>query len=296
MLANLGYQIGLGLLRLAVKLPYRWQLALGEQIGRLAFHLTTRRRRIAQRNIELCFPELNRQQQRDLVRRHYRCVGISLFEIAQCWWGDDKTLAPLCHINGLQHLQQAIAEGKGVLLLSAHFTCLEIGGRLLALHHPFAVMYKRQRNTVLESAMRQSREAHFERAIEKSDSRGLLRTLKEGKACWYAPDQDPSYHKAVFADFFGIRTATVPAASRIAGLSGARVLPFFAIRREDKSGYDLSILPALDNFPSGDVEQDAQRINAIIEQQVRQAPEQYLWMHRRFKTRPAGEASLYDDI
>lgn len=294
MLANIGYRIGLGLLRLGVKLPFRWQLALGRLIGWLAFKLGKRRRYIAARNIELCFPELNAQQQLEMLKRHYENVGISLFEVAQCWWGDAKRLAPLCHIEGLQHLQQAQAEGKGVLLLSAHFTCLEIGGRLLALHHPFAVMYKPQRNPVLESAMRESRATHFQRAIEKTDLRSLVRTLKEGKACWYAPDQDPSYHRAVFANFFGISTATVPAASRIAAMSNAKVLPFFAIRRDDDSGYDLRILPALDNFPGADVESDAQRINTLIEQQVRRAPAQYLWMHRRFKTRPPGQPSLYE--
>jgi len=295
MLANLGYRIGLRFLRLAVSLPYRWQLAIGRWIGRLAYHLTQRRRSIAKRNIELCFPELSSEKQQDLLRRHFESVGISLFEIAQCWWGDEKNLKPLCHIQGLDNLHAAIAEGHGVLLLSAHFTCLEIGGRLLALHHPFAVMYKPQRNPVLENAMRQSRMTHFERAIEKTDLRGLIRTLKQGKACWYAPDQDPSYHRAVFADFFGISTATVPAASRIAGMSGARVLPFFAIRRADGTGYDLTILPPLEEFPGDSSESDAQRINDLIEQQVRQAPEQYLWMHRRFKTRPPGQASLYDE-
>jgi len=294
MLANSAYRIGLGLLRLAIHLPFRWQLALGRWIGRLALKLGKRRRYIAARNIELCFPELDAEQQNQLLRRHFESVGISLFEVAQCWWGDAKRLAPLCHIEGLQHLQQAQAEGKGVLLLSAHFTCLEIGGRLLALHHPFAVMYKPQRNPVLENAMRQSRSTHFQLAIEKTDLRTLVRTLKEGKVCWYAPDQDPSYHRAVFADFFGISTATVPAASRIAAMGNAQVLPFFALRREDDSGYDLSILPALDNFPGADVETDAQRINTLIEQQVRRAPDQYLWMHRRFKTRPPGQPALYE--
>jgi len=296
MLAKFGYYIGLGILRQSVKLPYQWQLSMGKLIGHMALHLTRRRRKIAERNIELCFPELNSQQRKELLRLHYESIGISLFEIAQCWWGNDTTLAPLCHIDGLQHLQNAIAEGKGVLLLSAHFTCLEIGGRLLSMHHPFAVMYKRQRNPVLENAMRQSREAHFERAIEKSDLRGLLRTLKEGKACWYAPDQDPAYHRAVFADFFGISTASVPAASRIAELSGARVLPFFAVRRNDGRGYDLRILPALDNFPGSSQENDAKRINTLIENQVRRAPAQYLWMHRRFKTRPPGQPSLYENL
>lgn len=293
MFSNISYRIGLACLRLAIRLPYRLQLQLGKAIGELAYYLAGRRRKIAERNIELCFPRLSRKQQQQLVKAHFHSVGISLFEIALCWWGDDKTLAPLCHIDGLEHLQNALQQG-GILMLSAHFTCLEIGGRLLALHQPFAVMYKPQRNPVLEQVMRESRQQHFLAAIEKTDLRGLLRALKQGQACWYAPDQDPGYHRAVFAEFFGITTASVPAASRITRMSGAKLLPFFATRRADGSGYDLRILPPLENFPSEDQAHDAQRINDLIEQQVRQAPEQYLWMHRRFKTRPEGEPSLYD--
>ncbi len=256
-----------------------------------------KRRHITQTNIALVFPELDENARAQRVRHVFRSVGISLLETPLSWWGSDKRLAKLCHIEGLEHLTAALAESKGVILLSAHFTCLEIGGRLLSLHQPFAVMYKRHRNPLFEAAVKHGREQHFQSAIQRHDVRGLVRALKQNQACWYAPDQDFGPKHSLFAPFMGITAATLEAPMRLAKMSGAKIVPFFPIRREDGNGYQLTILPALDNFPSGnqasDRLADATRINAIIEEQIRRAPEQYLWLHRRFKTRPEGEPGLY---
>jgi KDO2-lipid IV(A) lauroyltransferase len=285
--------LGLALLHVLVLLPFGAQVRIGAFFGRCLYHLAPSRRHIAETNIRLCFPELDARAQRELVRETFESSGISLLEIGLAWWGRDSQLAPLAHIEGLEHLQHALAEGKGVILLSAHFTCLEIGGRLLARHQPFAVVYRRQNNPLLEAVTKHSRETHFQRAIPRTDTRALVRALRDGLACWYAPDQDFGRKKSVFAPFLGVQAATLPSTSRLAKLSAAPVVPFFPQRLPSGAGYRLIIQAPLENFPCDDEVADATRINAIIEAQVRAAPEQYLWLHRRFRTRPEGEALVY---
>ncbi|WP_303902559.1 LpxL/LpxP family Kdo(2)-lipid IV(A) lauroyl/palmitoleoyl acyltransferase [Thiohalomonas denitrificans] len=285
--------LALGFLRTCVALPYRWQVKLGAGLGALLYRLLPSRRRIARTNLELAFPELDGAERERLVQRVFRSGGISIFESGLSWWGDRKRLEPLGHMEGLEHLEAAMARGNGVILLSAHITCLEIGGRLLSFHQPFQVMYKRQRNPLFEAVLKRSRERHYRRAIQRHDVRGMIRGLKEHRACWYAPDQDFGRKNAVFVPFFGVPTATVTATSRFAAITGAAVVPFFPFRREDGSGYDLTLLPALDDFPSGDDQADTARISQLIEQQVRKAPDQYLWLHRRFRTMPEGEKRVY---
>lgn len=288
---------GLVLLRLIIFLPYRWQLSLGRWLGNMMYRLMKRRRHIASTNISLCFPELDGKTQQRLVREAFQSTAISLFETALSWWASDRRLAPLCHIDGLPYLQQALEkarqQGTGVILLSAHFTCLEIGGRLLALHQPFAVMYKKHRNVLFENVMKRARESQFQQAIPQEDIRGLLRALKQHLAVWYAPDQDLGRNRSVFAPFMGIQAATLTAPARLTRMSSALVVPFFPRRKNDDSGYELTLLPALEGFPVDDEVANASRINQLIEAQIRKAPAQYLWLHRRFKTRPDDEPSPY---
>ena len=274
-------------------LPYRAQLSVGAGLGMLIYHLMPWRRSVAQINIALCFPDRTAAQQHALVKNNFRAAGISLLETALSWWGTRAQIEPLIQIEGIEHLHYALQLHRGVILLSAHFTCLEIGGRLLALRQRFHVMYKKHRNPLFEAVMKQAREHNYERAIERHDVRSMLRSLKQGNAVWYAPDQDFGAQHSVFAPFMGVTCATLAAPARLAKMSGAPVVPFFPQRLEDGSGYRLILLPALDNFPSNDEVADATRINGVIEHAVRRAPEQYLWLHRRFKTRPPGEAPLY---
>lgn len=285
--------LGLSGLWLLTRLPFRVQMRLGAWLGALMYYLARRRRHITQCNIAVCFPELDSPAQRRLVRRTFRSAGISLMEIGLAWWGRDEMLAKRVQIEGLQHLQRAAAQGKGVLLLGAHFTSLEISGRLLARFHPCAAMYRKHDNPLFEAVTKHSRETHLEKIISRHDMRSMVRALREGTVVWYATDQDFGPRNSVFAPFFGVQTASLVMTSKLARLSGAPVVPFFSQRLEDDSGYRLILKPALDNFPSGDDVADAGRINAIIEQQVRKAPDQYLWLHRRFKTRPPGEPGLY---
>ncbi|BCO31970.1 lipid A biosynthesis lauroyltransferase [Thiohalobacter sp. COW1] len=277
----------------AAQLPWPLQRALGRGLGRLLYRLARERRRIARINLELCFPELDARARAVLLRQHFQSLGLGVIETAMSWWTPAQRLAGRYRLEGLEHLQAALARGRGVILLSAHFTTLEIAGRLLALQTPFHVLYRTHKNPVFERAMRRARERHFERAIAREDMRGFLRSLKRNMPVWYAPDQDYGREKSVFTPFFGVPAATITATSRLAAASGAAVVPFFPERRADGRGYILRLQPALADFPGASPEADAARINALIEAQVRTRPGQYLWAHRRFKTRPGGAPAVY---
>jgi KDO2-lipid IV(A) lauroyltransferase len=278
--------LGFGLLRIVILLPYPVLLRLGRALGWLGRHLARQRADIARRNIGLCFPQLTEQERQQLLEAHFASLGIGIFEIALAWWASDRRLAGLAEVSGLENLQAASAQGNGVLLLSAHFTCLELGGRFLTRHVPLDAMYRQTASPVVEH-LTASRRANFSGEIIPRDAlKKMLRRLRDGHAVWYAPDQNTQRKKAVFVKFFGHLASTTPATHKLAGVSGARVVPFKAVRKADGSGYRLSLEPALDAFPSEDAEADTQRINDIIERWVREDPEQYLWIHRRFRTRP----------
>lgn len=282
-----------GMLWCVTRLPYSGQLLIGRSLGRLIRRLARDRRNIARTNLALCFPERSGSEREQLFDDHFDSLGIALIETALAWWGSNRRLEGLLTINGLGHLEDALRHGRGAILLSAHFTTLEIGGRLLALHAPFHVLYRSHKNPVIEALQRRARRRHFEKAIRRDDLRALLASLKQNRPVWYAPDQDFGRANSLFVPFFGIPAATLTATSRLARLSGAPVVPFFPRRLPDARGYELSLLPALEDFPGKDVEQDTRRIMALIEERVRQQPEQYLWVHRRFKTRPPGEPPVY---
>lgn len=283
----------LGLLRCMVWLPYRLQLACGRLLGGVFRLLARRRRRIAATNIALCFPELAAPAQQSLLREHFASLGIGLVEMAMSWWESAPRLQRLVRVDGLEHLQRALAVHKGVILLSAHFTTLEIGGRLLALSTPFHVLYREHKHPVIELVMRNARIRNYERAIPRHDLRTMLRSLQENMPVWYAPDQDHGLEHGLFVPFFGIPAATVTATSRLARTSGAAVVPFIPTRLADGTGYRLRLYPALENFPGPSLETDGGRINALLEARIREQPAQYLWVHRRFKTRPPGAAGVY---
>lgn len=287
--------LGVGILRATIWLPYRWQLALGRGLGRLLMPILASRRRIAQRNLELCFPEQSEAERADLLRRHFESAGIALFEIPLSWWAPAWRFDGLDHIQGLEHLQQAHQQGKGVILLSCHFTVLEISNRLLLRHARFHAMYRKHKHPVIEWVTAGSRERHCERAIPRHAVREMIRSLRGNHAVWYAPDQNTSRKEGVFADFFGIPACTNSGTARLAKLTGAPVVPFYVARRDDGSGYDLIVEPPLEDYPSGDLVADTQRINDVIERWVRRNPAQYLWLHRRFRSRPnPDDPPIYD--
>lgn len=285
---------GLGVLRLLVLLPFVWQVKLGGTLGALMYRALPKRRRIAEINIRLCFPDASPAAREQLVRGAFRSAAMAVFEGALGWWASDRRMRRLYRVEGLEHLEAARRLGKGVLLLGGHYTTLEISGRFMAYEIPdLRPTYKRARDPLFEAVMARSRRRYYDALLSSADMRAILRSLKEGKVCWYAPDQDFGRERSVFAPFLGVATATLTTTARIARASGAPVLPFYSERLPGAQGYLLRIGPALEAFPSGDDVQDATAINQAIEAQVRRTPEQYLWLHRRFKSRPHGEPDVY---
>lgn len=258
-------------------------------------YLSSRRRRhIAEINLKLCFPELDENKRAHLLKIHFTSLGMGLVETAMSWWTSDARMHKLARIEGLEHLEQALRHGKGVILLSAHFTNLEIGTHLLAIHTRFHAMYRAHKNLLFDTVMKRAREARCEKAIPSNDVRGMLNSLKQNIPVWYASDQNYGLKHSVFVPFFGILAATNPAPLRLARLSGAPIIPFMIQRRDGRHDYLLTLLPALEDIPGDNVYQDLLHISQLIEAQVRKAPEQYLWVHRRFKDRPPDEANFYE--
>ena len=280
-------------MKLVALLPYRVQMALGGILGWLMFKFMPERRNYARINLKLCFPEMTDTQRQELLRNHFDSLGKGMIETAIAWWSPAARLNKLQHVEGLENFDAAVAKGKGVILLGAHFTTLEIGVRLLALHRSYRAMYREHNNPLFDAIMRKRRESYLDLTHERKDVRGTLRSLKDNKVIWYAADQDYGRQHSVFAPFFGVPAALITATARLSKLSGAPVVPFFQTRREDGSGYDLKLLPPLENFPSGDDVQDATAINHVIEEEIRLQPAQYLWVHRRFKTQPEGMKRPY---
>ncbi|MBC9249796.1 lipid A biosynthesis lauroyl acyltransferase [Pseudomonas alcaligenes] len=287
--------LGLGLLWLLVQLPYRWLLGLGRGLGGLMYRVAGSRRHIARRNLELCFPQLDAAQRERLLKDNFASTGIAFFEMAMSWWWPRARLAKLAHIEGLEHLQQAHAQGQGVILMALHFTTLEIGAALLGQRQTIDGMYREHSNPLFDFIQRRGRERHNldATAIEREDIRAMLKVLRAGRAIWYAPDQDYGPKQSIFVPLFGVQAATVTATTKFARLGRAQVVPFTQERLADGSGYRLVIHPPLQDFPGDSEEADCLRINQWIEQAVGALPAQYLWAHRRFKTRPEGEAALY---
>lgn len=275
--------IVLGLMRASVWLPYSVKLAIGKLFGRFIQATARRRRIITNMNFELLYPHGTDAERKEFVRKHFESLGMGTLEIAMCWWATENQLRPLVRIEGLEHLAEARKAGKGVLLLSAHFTTLEIGGRLLGLFTKFDLMYRPNKHPMLDWVISGHRKLHFENVIPRDDVRALLRSLKNNEVVWYAPDQGYLGKNYARVPFFGISAPTNTATSRIAKASGAKVLPFMVRRLPGSEGYRLIIQPPLEDFPSGDDIADATRINAVIEKEVRQNMHQYLWCHNRFK-------------
>ncbi|HMN43712.1 MAG TPA: LpxL/LpxP family Kdo(2)-lipid IV(A) lauroyl/palmitoleoyl acyltransferase [Povalibacter sp.] len=285
--------IALGILRLFEPLPYPLLLWLGRRIGDLLVILPLSFVRIARRNLELCFPEKSAEERQRILREHFRSVGIGLFETAISWWSPDKRILELTQLEGEDHLQAALARGKGALLLSAHFTTLEIGARALAARLPTNIMYRPTSNLVLETFLMRNRSRRAKRAIKRDDIRTLISALKANEPVWYAPDQSYRKKGAEMVPFFGIAAATNTATSRLARMTGAAVLPYFPERLPGSQGYRMVIHPMLEDFPSDSAVADAERFNRAIEAQVRKVPAQYLWIHRRFKGLTADYPDYY---
>jgi Kdo2-lipid IVA lauroyltransferase/acyltransferase len=274
---------GIGLLRLLAMLPFPALLATGRVLGEMLRHLPISFVRTARRNIELCFPELDAPARERLLDEHFKSLGIALMEVPLAWWITPRQLAKLVRIKGAEHLEAAIARGKGVILLTAHFTSLELAGRTLLAVAPVKFLYRPTKNEVLAYALNRFRTGYGGRPIPKDDIRAFISALKKNECVWYAPDQSYRKKGAEMVPLFGIPAATNTLTSRLARTTGAAVLPYFLQRLPGSQGYLATIHPPLEGFPSECPVSDTARFNRMIEAQVRIAPEQYLWIHRRFK-------------
>jgi KDO2-lipid IV(A) lauroyltransferase len=284
--------IGIGLLRAAVLLPLPVLVVLGSALGQLLYYLAPQRRRISEINLRIAFPDYGAAELRKLNRASFRNLGIGIFEIGLSWWESERVIA-MCEIDGLEHLHNAQRQGRGVIILTAHFTCLEIGGPMLNRHVPLQIMYKRPHNELLDEFMKHGRANYSTSRASHHRPLALLKGLKKGHAMWYAPDQDFGRKDTVFVPLFGVDATALTAPARIARISGAPVVPYYIKRKPRGRGYRLTILPPLQDFPLDDAVADARVINSVIEKLIMENPTQYLWLHRRYKNRPDGRLGMY---
>ncbi len=283
--------LGLGIFWLLNQLPWPAKRALARVLGWFTFYFIRIRRRVVFTNLRLCFPEKSPAEIHRLARAHYNSLALGLFELCAAWWSKNNRLPPY-RVNGLAHLTDALARGHGALLLTAHFTNLEICGRYLSLQLPMGGLYRDPNNPVIAQQMRHQRERQIARAVHFENLRGLAHALKDNIAIWYAPDQAKRTKLSTILPFFGVPAITNTATSKIAAMTRTAVVPYFGFRLADGS-YELNILPALTDFPTADAEADSVRINRLIENYIRRAPEQYFWVHKRFKARGPGYPDVY---
>jgi KDO2-lipid IV(A) lauroyltransferase len=283
--------IGMALLRVVVLLPYPLVMAIGRLAGRTIRLWSGERERFADINLQLCFPDMTREQRRAVLRDNFASMGMGLMEVGiGWWWSRERVERLLVEVDGESNLPAPGTPG-GTIFLTAHFTSLELSGRFLGHRVPSHAMYRPNENPVIQAMFERQRTRHTLGIISRNDVRGMIRALRAGEGVWFAPDQNFGHKGLVFADFLGVPAATNPATGRFAGLTGARVVPFVLLRVA--GGYRLIIEPALDGFPSDGASADAQRINDVFSRWTRLAPAQYNWIHRRFKTRPDGSRSPY---
>lgn len=277
----------LGLFWVPGQLPWRMLLWLGRGVGHLAWRLAKSRRHIAETNIRLCFPELDPAAQQALAKAAVISTGEAMVEMAGAFFNHRIDLGKRLEIRGREHVDAARANGQGVLLLGMHFNTIDVGSRLLGKVMDFSVVYRPNDNPVLDWFIREGRGNHVKHSLDRVDIRGTVRLLKQGEAVWYAPDQDYGTEMAVYAPFFGVPAATITATGRFARMGKAVVIPV-AHYRLPKGRYLIEFGAPLEDFPSGDDMADTTRINQVIERYVRKMPEQYLWVHRRFKHQADG--------
>ena len=287
-------RLGLGLIWLLHFLPLAALSRVGAALGMLLYALARARRGVVLTNLRLCFPELSERARRNLARRHFRAFGRSLLEHGILWWGSKPRVQRLVQVEGLEHWR-GIA-GRPVILLAPHFVGLDMGGIRLAADYRLNSVYSRQKSAAADAILSQGRTRFGQtRLFARQDGiRPMIKSLKSGEPFYYLPDMDLGSRDSVFAPFFGVPAATITALSRIAQLAGAEVVPCVTRQLPGAAGYVVRLYPAWADFPSGDPGSDARRMNAFIEARVREMPEQYYWLHKRFKTRPAGAPNPYE--
>lgn len=286
-------RLGIGLLWLLHFLPLRVLAALGQGLGLVLYALGHERRNVALTNLRLCFPHWTEKKRRRLARRHVQAVARSFIERGILWWGSRERIQRLVRVEGREHYESL--RGRPVIWLAPHFVSLDVGGARITTEWAGCSMYSRQKDPVIDRILLQGRTRFIKpRLFSRQDGiRPLVRAIRGGLPFYYLPDQDLGPRDSVFVPFFGVPAATITGLSRVARLAGAAVVPVVTRQLPRGEGYVMTFYPAWRDFPSGDDERDARRMNEFIEQRVLEMPEQYWWLHRRFKTRPPGEPRPY---
>jgi KDO2-lipid IV(A) lauroyltransferase len=291
-LRKLGTWAGVFVLWLVHFLPLRWIGAIGAALGSVLYRFG--RGRVTRVNLALCFPEMSERERHDLGLRHFRMLGRNAVELSVMVWGSEKQLLELIQVEGMEHLKAAADGGKPVIALAPHFIGLNMGGIRVAYEYPgTSSIYSKQKNAVLDRIFLKARTRFgAPHLVSRQEGlRSVIRVIKSGKPFYFLPDMDFGIRDAIFSPFFGVPTATITALPRLAKLTGAKVIP--VITRQVGHGYVARFYPSWEDYPTGDLEADVRRMNAFIEERVREMPEQYFWAHKRFKTRPPGEPSPY---
>lgn len=289
-----GIWMGIIFLMILAILPWAIQHRLATFLGHIAFNKLKSRRHTTLRNLEVCFPEWTAEQLQAHAQQVFVDQMLGIFETLNAWycpqWFKDRV-----SIEGLEHLHQAQADGKGVLLLGTHSTLLDAGGYLCAQYFELGVVYRPQNNPLLDMLIYRCRATIYDHQIDHDDMRRLIRDLKNGHAIWYSPDQDYGLKQGIMAPFFDVPAATVTAHRRLLKMSKSVAVPLYFYRDGDIKDprYHVLLEPMVTSIPSDNELEDATLVNKIIENQLRIAPTQYMWFHRRFKTRPEGYDEIY---
>lgn len=286
-------RLGVFILWLVHWLPFRLIVAIGKGVGMLLFLLAAERRRVGDINLKLCFPDMSVQARKKLMRDHFRMFGRGIVERGILWWSSAERIRSLIRVEGVEHFE-AIKD-KSAILLTPHFIGMDAGGQWVAQHTDTVCMYANQKNIYLTDLLLRKR-ARFRNQHLYSRQQGLrpiLKGMRAGMPFIYPPDQDQGVKDGVFIPFFGVPAATMTSVSRIAQMADAKVVPSVTRMLPGGEGYVLTFYPAWENYPSGDAVADARRMNEFIEQRILEMPEQYFWLHKRFKTRPEGEERYY---
>lgn len=282
-----------GLLKLMTRLPLKWQWALGRGLGHIIHFFARKSRHTAQVNLQLCFPDWSQDQRQQVLKASFINIGLAIIETALGLWGSSKKLKPLLVVQGYEYIQAALDKGQGVLLITGHFTPLQLVGRLCAEQHPFSVLYRPQKLAFLNYLVEQSLQRIYQNAIPRHDMRRVVKALQQGQIIFYTPDVNAQKRSSVFAPFFNIPTLTPTTPARLAELTDCQLIPVDYFRDDAMGTYDVNIKPPIDLSEHDSHEAKATRINQHLEQMVRQHPEQYLWQYKRFKTRPEGQTRFY---
>lgn len=286
--------LGIGLLYIIVLLPYPVIRRIGITLGQLSMKVAKRRVYITHRNLELCFPDMPQQERETQVKKNFESTGLAIFETGMAWFWPDWRIEKWCKVEGVEHLFNARDKEHGILLIGIHFLTLELGARIIGIQNPGVGVYRPHNNALMDWLQTWGRLRSNKYMLDRKDTKGMIRALKKGEMVWYAPDHDYGRKNSVFAPFFAVeKAATTIGTSILMRMADPILIPFVPKRHDDDSGYTLIIQPPLEGFPRDDEIDAATFMNHAIEHAIMLAPDQYMWLHRRFKTRPEGEASLY---